>query len=118
MKLTLVSVDPFAPHLKFQLDKLPALIGRDTGVPVRIDDRWISHPHCELSHRGSMVRVRDLKSACGILVNGRSVRSSRLQSGDVLTVGVRSLRITFREAEPIQLPNKGRSRRSKSKATV
>jgi predicted component of type VI protein secretion system len=97
MKLDLISVDPFSPVLEFHVTELPAVIGRENGVTVRIDDRWVSHPHCELIVQDGLVWVRELNSEFGTLVNGSRVDGEmNVHSGDVITIGVRSLRVTYR----------------------
>jgi pSer/pThr/pTyr-binding forkhead associated (FHA) protein len=98
VKVKLKSVDPFSPDLQVTLDHLPAVIGRDAKAPVRLEDRWVSRFHCELSEENGELAVRDLKSRCGTLVNGQPVWQSSLQPGDHLTVGVRTLRVSYQRS--------------------
>ncbi|MBI2480133.1 MAG: FHA domain-containing protein [Planctomycetia bacterium] len=95
VKVKLDSVDPFWPELHVTLGHLPAVIGRDTDAPVRLEDRWVSRCHCELSEENGGLVVRDLKSKCGTLVKGQPVRRSSLQPGDHLTVGIRTFRVSY-----------------------
>lgn len=98
MKVKLVSIDPWSPALEFVLDSWPVTLGRDGQCDIRIDERWISHPHCELNCSNGSVSVRDIDSKHGTLVNGQPVGQAVLNSGDTLTVGIRSFRVTYRRS--------------------
>lgn len=101
MKLDLISVDPFLPILEFHLAALPAMVGSENGVPICIEDRWVSDSHCELLAKEGGLRVRECNSKFGTLVNGRRVDGeAELNSGDILTIGVRSLRVAFEKTAP------------------
>jgi pSer/pThr/pTyr-binding forkhead associated (FHA) protein len=96
MKIRLVTTDPWSPSLELVAERLPALLGSSPEADIQIDDRRISPMHCEFRLDNGQVRVRDLNSEHGLLVNQQPVQHALLESGDLLTVGIRVLRISFR----------------------
>lgn len=66
-------------------------IGRGSEVDVRLEDRWASRRHCEITESDGTLMVRDLGSTHGTLVNGVLQKESRLEIGDQLTVGLLTL---------------------------
>ncbi len=78
------------PHRgqEFALANLPAQIGRELEAAVRLDgDLGVSRRHAELYWQAGVLRVRDLSSAHGTLVNGYTVSDKGLQPGDKIQVG-------------------------------
>ncbi len=64
------------------------LVGRDSEADLRLRDDSISRRHARLVLNGAEVRIVDLDSANGTLVNGRRVEGAHpLVSGDVATLG-------------------------------
>jgi len=64
------------------------IIGRQKGCGVRIPSGSVSRQHCLLSVHDDLLRVEDLSSANGTLVNGRRIgRRELLRPGDKLRVG-------------------------------
>jgi pSer/pThr/pTyr-binding forkhead associated (FHA) protein len=95
MNVKLVCVTPNVPVGEIAVRNLPAVLGRSLDADLRVDDRWISRVHCEISEiRGTLV-VRDLKSSNGTLVNGRCIEEAHLLPGDRLTVGMTSFEIQY-----------------------
>jgi DNA-binding NtrC family response regulator len=77
------------------------LVGRDAEADLRLGDDSISRRHARLILNGGELRIVDLDSANGTLVNGRRVEGAcPLTSGDVVTLGavVLVLRIQARAA--------------------
>lgn len=82
------------PHAaqRFALDELPATIGRGAGAAVRLeDDLGVSRRHAELYLQGGTLRIRDLGSTHGTLVNGFSISDKGLEPGDRIRVGMTEL---------------------------
>lgn len=70
-----------------------AVLGRDSGCDIRLDDPYVSGRHAMLSRSGADVVLEDLGSANGTLVNDHPVHAPRtLYDGDVLTLGSVSIR--------------------------
>ena len=89
------------PQQKLILDKLPAIIGRDAGVEVPLQDAWVGGYQCMLDWEGDTLAVLDLGSRTGTFVNGVRIRRTRLMAGDVLTVGRTNLAVHYESVEPL-----------------
>lgn len=64
------------------------ILGRGDGSGVRIDDPRLSRHHARLLVEGPRVRVVDLGSANGVLVNGDRIASpTELRAGDTIVCG-------------------------------
>ncbi len=77
------------------------VVGRGTGVDVRVDDPGISRRHAEFRLQPGadgypMVSVLDLGSTNGTAVNGRRVQHVSLRPGDVVQIG--GTKITLQRA--------------------
>lgn len=87
----LVGAGPHAAQ-KFPLSVLPATIGRGAAAGVRLDqDLGVSRLHAELYLQGGVLRIRDLGSTHGTLVNGFSISDKGLEPGDRIRVGTSEL---------------------------
>lgn len=65
----------------FTLDE-PRLVGRHIEADIRIDEPGFADRHARLERVGALVRLTDLGSAEGSLVNGDAMRDAMLQAGD------------------------------------
>lgn len=72
---------------QYNLNGPVVLIGRDPAARIRLLDTEISRRHAELVESADGYRLRDLGSANGTFVNGRSVQDVLLRSGDRVQVG-------------------------------
>jgi hypothetical protein len=87
----LVDAGPHAAQT-FPLAVLPATIGRGSSAGVRLDDDLgVSRRHAELYLQGDILRIRDLGSTHGTLVNGFSISDKGLEPGDRIRVGTSEL---------------------------
>lgn len=68
--------------------KAGVIIGRAAGAGIRVDDPAVSREHCRVwvAHDGT-VRVTDLSSTNGTIVNGRVVSEAVLAEGDKIQIG-------------------------------
>jgi predicted component of type VI protein secretion system len=98
MKLRFVTIDLWAPSLELTLSGSPVVIGSGEHADLRLDNRWTSAWHCEIAHAQDALIVRDLGSEHGTFVNGQLVERAPLETGDSLTVGIRTFRVTFRRS--------------------
>ena len=99
MKIKLVSLAPGTPKVRAVINKLPAVLGRNSEADVRLDDNWISRVHCEISEVNGRLLVRDLGSTNGTLVNGKQVKEADLLPGDLLTVGLTSFKVEYKRRQ-------------------
>ncbi len=71
------------------------IIGRGTDSDLQLMDQGVSRRHADIHVADGQATVYDLGSTNGTTVNGHSVRSQRLQHGDVIRVG--HTRLVFHE---------------------
>jgi pSer/pThr/pTyr-binding forkhead associated (FHA) protein len=70
-------------------------IGRHDDCQIRIKSSQVSRRHCELFEAGGKLAIRDLGSSNGTFVNGKKISGQQvLKSGDELTVGTVTLRVS------------------------
>jgi pSer/pThr/pTyr-binding forkhead associated (FHA) protein len=98
MKAKLIGLDNYGPKTQIVLERLPVVIGRNPEADVRLDDRWVSRVHSEISEINGTLVVRDLDSRNGTLVNGQYIKEAHLPSGDRLTVGLTSFEVQYKRS--------------------
>ena len=68
-------------------------IGRGGGVDIRLSDPSVSRLHAEIIRRGPYAYVADLGlSRNGTRVNGTRIQQHLLADGEIITIGVTSMR--------------------------
>jgi hypothetical protein len=78
----------------YQLNRNENVVGRGD-VDISIDNPTLSTNHCLLRHDGKSLTVTDLQSRNGTLVNNKKIlKETSLSSGDILTLGEVSFRVT------------------------
>lgn len=77
----------------FALRAVENVIGRTDDNDIVVEHRSVSRNHAKIVREGDRVRILDLKSANGVLVNGEEVEQHILKSGDIIELG--RLRIRF-----------------------
>ena len=80
-----------SPERTVLLTRPVTVLGRGADADLRLADTGVSRAHAELRLEGGDVRVVDLDSTNGTLVNGRPVREAVLADGDVLELGATTL---------------------------
>jgi len=83
----------------FKLGEGETVIGRSHRADIRIDDDSISRLHCKLSLLGTSVKIEDLGSSNGTVVNdGAGVSADSLRDGDKIRLGDTTiLKFTFHD---------------------
>jgi diguanylate cyclase (GGDEF)-like protein len=71
----------------FRLDEGASVIGRSSAASIRLRDDGVSRKHAEIRQEGELVRIVDLESANGTLVNGEPIREHILRDGDKVQIG-------------------------------
>ncbi|MGD9631869.1 MAG: FHA domain-containing protein [Pirellulales bacterium] len=66
------------------LEKFPFKIGRADSADLRVESAEVSREHAEIVERNGMYLVRDLGSTNGTQVNGKPVKETLLNDGDIL----------------------------------
>jgi hypothetical protein len=77
---------------RLSVDSDAITIGRLSECDVMIDDANVSRRHAEIRRTGDDFNLVDLGSTNGTRVNGVAVHEHRLNSGDVVTIGMTSIR--------------------------
>lgn len=95
MKIHLLSDHPDLPDIDLNVDELPAVLGRSNSCELRILDPMLSRQQCELTFYNNNVRVRDLESTNGTIVNSDIVNEAPLYPGDVLTIGMANYVVNY-----------------------
>ncbi len=85
---------------EYVLDSDALTLGRAETNQIVVPDERVSRTHLRLERDPSGVRITDLGSANGTLLNGKQVTSAVLREGDTLLVGSTKLRFEAGEAHP------------------
>jgi transcriptional regulator with AAA-type ATPase domain len=85
---------------RFELGDRPLVVGSHPECDVALAYPGVAPRHLELSVRDGELRVRDLGSGKGVLVNGRRVASAPLQVLDEVRVGTATLLVEDVRANP------------------
>jgi pSer/pThr/pTyr-binding forkhead associated (FHA) protein len=80
-----------APQREHPLVASVTVIGRGAEADLRLADTGVSRAHAEVRLDGSEVRITDLGSTNGTLLNGRRISSAVLADGDRIEVGATPL---------------------------
>ena len=67
------------------------VIGRGAEADLRLADTGVSRAHAEVRRDGAEVRITDLGSTNGTLVNGHRITTTVLADGDRIEVGATPL---------------------------
>jgi len=71
----------------YRLEGGESVIGRGTAASIRLGDDGISRKHARIVVDDKSVRIEDLGSANGTLVNGTLIQASALKDGDKIQLG-------------------------------
>ena len=71
----------------FPLPGSVTVVGRQQECDLCIPLMVVSRRHCEINQDGGVLRVRDLGSRNGTLVNGKKIADAVLNPGDTLHIG-------------------------------
>jgi hypothetical protein len=82
-----------------EIDTRRVVIGRSKDCDIQISDPNASRRHAELRQEGAAYWLIDLDSTNGSNVNGHRTARSKLESGDVITIGSTELLFERRLAE-------------------
>ena len=72
---------------KFNLDAANLVLGRSSKCDIQIDQESVSRAHTKIVNSGKSIRIRDLGSTNGTLVNGEMVTEAQLAHGARIRVG-------------------------------
>ena len=95
MSVRLTCIDAVPSASDAVLTELPITIGRGDEADVCIRDTWSSRVHCRLGVRDGQLFLEDLGSSNGTLVNGTRATETALASGDQITIGITTFRVSY-----------------------
>jgi len=83
----------------YRIEDEETLIGRTSQAKIRINDDGISRRHARIVYDGNVVRIEDLKSANGTMVNEQPIQGELvLKDGDKVRIGVTTvLKFTYHD---------------------
>jgi pSer/pThr/pTyr-binding forkhead associated (FHA) protein len=90
--------------LAVELTRPDMVIGRHTGVDVRLPLPDVSRRHCRFVYAQGSWQVFDLDSLNGVYVNGERVHQATLHPGDLVGIGGFRLAVELGPAATIDLP--------------
>ncbi|MDD9944031.1 MAG: FHA domain-containing protein [Myxococcales bacterium] len=99
-RLVVIAGNPPGVHVEIPVPPVRLLIGRGEHCQLVLEDKDVSREHAEITRDLEGVKVRDLASKNGLIVNAVQRKEARLQDGDELTLG----ECTVLFEEPAQLP--------------
>ncbi|RAV32287.1 DUF3662 and FHA domain-containing protein [Corynebacterium heidelbergense] len=79
----------------YQLQRGSNLIGRGSGVDLRIPDTGVSRQHAEIQWDGYDAVLTDLQSTNGTTVNDMPIENWLLANGDVISLGHSEIEVQF-----------------------
>ena len=109
MKAKLIVVAGTTRAQEFKL-RLPAILGRGRACSVQLPHALVSRQHCEVFEADGKLRVRDLGSLNGTLVDGHKITECELADGQLLNVGTVTFRVEIASDEAnawLAPPSKG-----------
>jgi predicted component of type VI protein secretion system len=76
--------------------RLPTVIGRGGESQLKVKQHYVSRRHCEIFAEAGQLKIRDLGSSNGTIVNGERIEADFVLSpGDELTLGTVQLCVVF-----------------------
>src|SRR5579859_979439 len=85
----------------FELSAAEVLIGRQTGVQIRLEGQKVSRRHARVVRQGGDLRIEDLGSANGTFLNGKRLQApAALRMQDEIGIGSYVLRFESADGPP------------------
>jgi len=87
MDVNLVLLKNNGSHKFFPLPSSVTVIGRRHSCDLRIPLVSVSKKHCQLNSDNGVLKIRDLGSRNGTLLNGKRIDKAAIQAGDSIKIG-------------------------------
>ena len=108
-RVALVTVAGVTAGNEYELSQERTTVGRGPGVDIAFDDTTMSREHAAFEFTDDALRIRDLGSTNGVLLNGGTVLQAELKNGDRIELGDHRFQIVLepreREREAYLLPD-------------
>ncbi len=88
-------IDPPMPAVR--LEQITTVFGRDVSCDVVVEERSLSRRHCLIEVMARGLKIRDLDSTNGTLVNGILIKEAFLEANDVVKLGTFAFTIRVNE---------------------
>lgn len=98
-RVTVVVTSGPAAGSEHAVDREVTSIGRGPGADLVLPDDTLSREHCALEVTADGLRVRDLGSLNGIVVNGRETKVASLKHGDRFRAGEHEFQVVLEERD-------------------
>ena len=82
---------------EYIIDQNEIILGRDTSSDICIDDIAVSRQHARIAKGLDDYFVEDVGSINGTFVNGHWVSKAAVETGDEISIGKYSLRVSFED---------------------
>jgi pSer/pThr/pTyr-binding forkhead associated (FHA) protein len=86
-RVVLVTLSGTTAGNEYEITRDATVLGRGPGVDLEFQDDTMSKAHAAIEIAEGGVRLRDMGSTNGVLVNGAKVAASELKHGDKLELG-------------------------------
>lgn len=87
MDVSLVLFKKNGSRKAFSLPSTVTIIGRRHNCDLCIPLKSISKRHCQLNQDGGVLKIRDLGSRNGTVLNGKRIDEATVQAGDAVRIG-------------------------------
>ena len=86
----------------FDIERDEIIMGRSPENTIALDDPAVSSRHCAVLRDGRRFTLKDMNSTNGTRLNNSSVKESRLNKKDVITVGAVDIMFDGDDIEPFE----------------
>ena len=87
MDVNLILVKKNGAQKVYPMPNSVTVIGRRRGCDLRIPIVSVSKKHCQLNYDDNVLRIRDLGSHNGTVLNGQRIKEAAIQPGDCVEIG-------------------------------
>jgi pSer/pThr/pTyr-binding forkhead associated (FHA) protein len=87
MDVKLVLLKKNGAQRVFPLSSKVTVIGRRHNCDLCIPLISVSRKHCQLNHDGGLLKIRDLGSRNGTILNGKAINEAVIKAGDRVEIG-------------------------------
>ncbi len=87
MDINLVLFKKNGSQKSFPMPSSITIIGRRTTCDLCIPLMAVSKKHCQLSYRNGRLKIRDLDSKNGTIINGNRIGEAEIKPGDAVKIG-------------------------------
>ena len=87
MDVNLVLFKKDGSRKAFSLSSTVTIIGRRHNCDLCIPLKSVSKRHCQLNQDGGVLKIRDLGSRNGTILNGKRINEAAIQAGDAVKIG-------------------------------